>query len=99
MMYLINKYPVLVPFKYVGNGTKCIGSRYPDFESTNNIKALMEIYYSFFKNRQYGSCNEYERITREHYAKHGYRTIFFNEHDLFRDDWEQHCLNKINGVN
>ena len=32
----------------------------------------------------------------KHFAKYGYKVIFFNEDDLFRGDWEEWCLGKLN---
>lgn len=88
---LIKKYHL--PFRYVGNGSLIVAGRNPDFVETNGRKILIEVY-----EETYWHPPDYEVKRGGLFAKFGFKTIFINGRDLSRGDWEQHCLNKIEGV-
>lgn len=71
-----------LPFKFVGNGKFNLGGFNPDFVSTNSKNRIIEVYYSYFKNKQYGSEDKYRRKRYAIFNKNGYKTIFFNEVQL-----------------
>lgn len=87
---LINKHNL--PYKYVGDGSFLIGYKNPDFINCNGEKTCIEVYYNYFKIRDFGSCKNYEKQRSEHFAKYGWKTIFVNEDEL-KD--ENIILNKI----
>ena len=58
-------------------------------------KLIIEVFYSWFKIRNFGSVKEYMESQKEHYAKYGYKVIFINEKEILNRDWEKICLNKI----
>lgn len=89
---LINKHNL--PYKYVGDWGVIIGGKCPDFIHTNGEKMLLEIYDTTNK-RIFDKLKNYEKQRYNHFVKYGFKTIFFNEHDLFRPNWEEHCLNKM----
>jgi hypothetical protein len=86
-----------LPFVYTGNGTFLIGYKNPDFINQSK-KVVIEVYHPYFKIRDFGSCEKYEKQRGEHFAKYGWKTIFING-DIFRNnpDWKSVCLNKIKG--
>lgn len=86
-----------LPFIYTGNGTFLIGHKNPDFINQEQRIAI-EVYHSFFKERDFGSCDNYEKQRSEYFSKYGYKTIFIREGDLTCEDWENKCLNKINST-
>jgi hypothetical protein len=85
-----------LPFIYCGNGTFLIGHKNPDFVNKEK-KIAIEVYHNYFKIRDFGSCEEYEKQRREYFAKYGYRTIFIRTEDINHKNWENVCLNKITG--
>ncbi len=78
-----------LPFKYVGNGQVIIGYKNPDFIETNGKKLLIETY------AKWCHPQNYEEQRSKIFAKFGYKTLFLNEDDLYINNWEFHCLNKI----
>jgi len=92
---LINKHNL--SFKYVGDGEVIIGGKCPDFIETNGKKILIEVYCSYIKER-FDKLDNYEQDRYDFFREFGFKTIFLNDTDLFREDWEEHCLNKINGM-
>jgi very-short-patch-repair endonuclease len=84
-----------LPFIYTGNGTFLIGHKNPDFIYEKQ-KIAIEVYHSFFKIRDFGSCGNYEKQRREYFSKYGWSVIFIKEDELKGDSWESKCLNKIN---
>lgn len=83
-----------LPFIYTGNGTFLIGHKNPDFVNEKD-KLAIEVYYDYFKIRDFGSCEEYEKQRAEYFAKYGYRTIFIRSEEIMDKNWESVCLNKI----
>lgn len=65
-----------LPFKYVGDGEVIIDCLNPDFIHTNGKKKLIEVYWKFFKEKGYGSVEEYEKKKSERFAKYGFETLF-----------------------
>lgn len=78
-----------LPFKYVGNGKFWIGTKNPDFVSTNDKKLLIEIYYSYYKDKNY------EQKRQNYFAKYGFKTLFLDENCLDTRHWQNICLTKI----
>jgi len=85
-----------LPYKYVGDGSFLIGYKNPDFINVNGKKICIEVYHPYFKIRDFGSCENYEKLRSEHFVKYGWETIFikiinkqFNENEI---------LNKIKNV-
>ena len=83
-----------LPFIYTGDGTFLIGHKNPDFVNKKQ-KIAIEVYYSYYKIRDYGSCEEYEKRRSEYFAKYGYKTIFIKDNEINSKSWKEVCLNKI----
>ena len=83
-----------LPFIYCGGGTFLIGNKSPDFVSKKN-KIVIEVYHSYWKIKDYGSCKEYEKQRSEYFAKYGYKTIFIRGPEMRGFNWEKKCLSKI----
>ena len=85
---LIKKYNL--PYKYVGDGEVWIGRKNPDFLNINGEKILIEVYSA------YRHPDNYEIIRTIHFSKYGFKVIFLNDNDLYRNkNWESQCLGKI----
>lgn len=56
---------------------------------------VIEVYANYFKNLQYGSCENYEKQRSEYFAKYGYKTIFIKDEEICPNNWKEVCLNKI----
>ncbi len=84
---LSNKYNL--PFRYVGNGQVLINFKNPDFIECNGRKLLIEVYASFWHNKNY------EKERTKVFAEYGFKTLFLSENDLDREEWGEHCLLKI----
>ncbi|MEK6878306.1 MAG: NUMOD3 domain-containing DNA-binding protein, partial [Nanoarchaeota archaeon] len=85
-----------LPFVYVGNGKFLINYKNPDFIDKNN-KICVEIYFSYYKIRDYGSIENYKKFCEEKYHPLGWKVIFLDENDIwFPKNWKEICLNKIN---
>ena len=77
--------------EFVGDGKLSIGGRCPDFVKD---KKLIEVYYDWFKERSFGSCEAYEDSFRFNYASHGYEVLFLNQNDMTKG-YPEVCLEKI----
>lgn len=83
-----------LPFIYNGNGTFLIGYKNPDFINEKD-KVAIEVYNDYFKIRDFGSCEEYEKQRGDYFAKRGWRTIFIRNNEINPENWKEICLNKI----
>ena len=83
-----------LPFIYCGNGTFLIGHKNPDFVNKKD-KIVIEVYCDYFKERDFGSCEEYEKQRRDYFAKYGWKTIFIRKKHIESKNWKNVCLNKI----
>ena len=83
-----------LPFIYKGNGGFLINFKNPDFVNEKD-KIVIEVFYSWFKIRDYGSVENYKEFCRNKYEPAGWKVIFIDELDLNQDNWEEICLNKL----
>jgi len=83
-----------LPFIYTGDGRVLIGYKNPDFVDEEN-KIIIEVFLNYFKERDYGSVENYIKKRGEYFAKKGYKTIFIREEEIIDKNWEQICLNKL----
>lgn len=83
-----------LPFVYTGNGSFIINFKNPDFTNYND-KIVIEVFYSWFKIRDYGSVENYKEFCKKKYNPAGWRVIFIDETEINLDNWENICLNKI----
>ena len=83
-----------LPFVYVGNGDFLINFKNPDFVNEKD-KIVIEVFYSWFKIRDYGSVEKYKEFCKKRYEPNGWKMIFLDENDVFVDNWEEICLDKI----
>jgi hypothetical protein len=83
-----------LPFVYKGNGGFLINFKNPDFVNEKD-RIVIEVFYSYFKIRDYGSVENYKRFCKQKYESAGWKVIFIDEIDLKGDDWEKVCLEKI----
>jgi|TARA_B100000315_G_scaffold104377_1_gene95693 very-short-patch-repair endonuclease len=80
---LFKKYDL--PLKFVGDFNDknfFIAGKVPDFVSTNNKKLIVEVFYDYFKIRQYGSIKNYKRNRRRIFSKYGWKTLFLDYKDV-----------------
>jgi hypothetical protein len=87
-----------LPFVYTGDGSFIINFKNPDF-TNHKDKIVIEVFYSWFKIRDYGSIENYKEFCRNKYNPQGWRVIFIDETEIDIDNWENACLNKIKEVN
>ena len=87
-----------LPFIYKGNGDFLINFKNPDFVNEKD-KIVIEVFYSWYKIRNYGSVENYKKFCIDKYEPLGWKVIFLDEQDLNNKNWEQICLNKINKIN
>lgn len=90
---LIKRYNL--DYKYVGNGDVWINRKNPDFINVNGKKIIIEVYYDYYKIKNHGSIENYEKIRRDIFSQYGYKTIFIREKD-FKDS--NFIVNKIKEV-
>lgn len=69
-------------WKYTGDGSFLIGYKNPDFININGKKICIEVYHPYFKIRDFGSCENYEKQRSEHFTKYGWKTIFVKIEEL-----------------
>ena len=89
---LIERYTL--PYQYTGDGQVWIGGKNPDFIH-HEQKVVVEVYGTQQK-RELSGVENYELDRALHFAKFGFSVIFLNEKDLFCEQWESHCLAKLN---
>ena len=82
MEMLNNNFPN--EWKFVGDGQVWINRANPDFFNTNGRKLLIEVYTPYYKEKCYGSIDNYIKVRGVHFAQYGFRTLFFN---LYNKDW------------
>ena len=75
-----------LPYKYTGDGSFLIGYKNPDFINYNGKKICLEVYYTYFKNRDYGTEKNYIEKRAKHCARYGWECLFFNENDLKKEE-------------
>jgi len=83
-----------LPFVYTGDGRFLINFKNPDFVNHRD-KVVIEVFYSWFKIRDYGSIENYKDYCRKKYNPKGWRVIFIDENEVDVDNWKELCLNKI----
>lgn len=83
---IINKYNL--PYKYTGNGTFMIGFLNPDFVNINGEKKCIEVYYSYYKNKRFGSEQKYQSWRNKCLGKYGWTAVYLNENDLKKSEEE-----------
>lgn len=86
-----------LPFVYTGNGQFLINFKNPDFVNEKE-KVVIEVFYSYFKIRDYGSVENYKEFCRKKYEPAGWKVIFIDENELDVDNWKEVCLNNIKKV-
>lgn len=83
-----------LPFLYTGDGRTLINFKNPDFINEEN-KIVIEVFYSWFKVKNYGSVKKYKEFCRKKYSSAGWKVIFIDENNLNKKNWEEVCLEKI----
>jgi len=83
-----------LPFIYTGDGRFLIGYKNPDFINKKE-KIVIEVYHDYFKIKEFGSCDNYEKQRYKYFAERGWKTIFIRTKDIMSKDWEGICLSKI----
>jgi len=90
---LCSKYRL--PFVYTGDGRIFIGRKNPDFINEEK-KIVIEVFLNYFKERDYGSVENYIEERGSYMKERGYDCIFIREEEVMDKNWENICLNKIN---
>ena len=83
MLKLIKKYKL--PYKYVGNGSCLIGYKNPDFVNVNVEKICIEVFFPYFKIKNYGTVENYKEQRSKHFAKYGWQTLFFERNKIINN--------------
>lgn len=85
-----------LPYKYCGNGSIFIGGKVPDFININGQKIVFEVYSTY----HLGNFKplDYEIRRSLCFKNYGYKVLYFTENDLFKEQWQKHCLDKIKEV-
>ena len=87
-----------LPLKFVGGFNDknfFIAGKVPDFVSTNNKKVIIEVFYEYFKIRQYGSIENYKKDRIDTFSKYGWKTLFFTYKEI-NSNFDK-CLEVIRG--
>ncbi|MFH1332256.1 MAG: NUMOD3 domain-containing DNA-binding protein [archaeon] len=74
-----------LPLEFVGgfyDRRFFIAGRVPDFVSTNGKKVIVEVFYDYFKIKQYGSVENYKKERIDTFSKYGWKTLFFTYKEL-----------------
>jgi len=74
-------------FEYVGDGKFFINGLNPDFINREK-KIVLEVFYSWFKVRNYGSVENYIDIWSKKYKEKGWNSIFISEDIRKEEDFE-----------
>ena len=90
---IINKHGL--PYKYTGDGSFIIGFLNPDFVNTNGEKVAIEVYYSYYKNRSFGSEENYQKWRNTWLGRYGWKAVYLNENDMMSP--EEEIIDKIKG--
>lgn len=69
-------------WKYVGNHKFLIEGKNPDFINLNSKKCI-EIFYEYFKIRDYGSVENYINLLNDHYINNGWKCLFVSQYDFY----------------
>jgi hypothetical protein len=80
-----------LPFIYTGDGRILINFKNPDFICEEK-KIVIEVFWSWFKIRDYGSIENYKEFCRQKYNSAGWKVIFIDENEI---DNKELCLKKI----
>ncbi len=83
-----------LPFIYTGDGQFLINFKNPDFVNHQD-KVVIEVFYSWFKIRSYGSVENYKEFCKKKYNPAGWKVIFIDENEVNVENWKELCLNKI----
>ena len=83
-----------LPFIYTGDGAFLINFKNPDFVNFGE-KVVIEVFYSYYKIRDYGSVENYKEFCKQKYNPKGWRVIFIDENEVDVKNWKELCLNKI----
>jgi hypothetical protein len=83
-----------LPFIYTGNGQFLINFKNPDFVNYKD-KIVIEVFYSWFKIRNYGSVKNYIEFCRKKYEPAGWKVIFIDEKIMNDNNWKELSLNKL----
>jgi len=87
-----------LPFVYTGDGKFWIKNKNPDFIDEES-KYVIEVFYSYWKIKNYGSVENYIIYCNNIYKENGWTPIYISEDEVYYEkDWKDKCLNKINEV-
>lgn len=83
-----------LPFIYTGDGRFLINFKNPDFVNKDE-KIAIEVFYSYYKIRDYGSVENYKKYCKKKYNAAGWRVIFIDETQIDNKNWKENCLKEI----
>lgn len=74
-----------LPLRFVGGFKEknfFIAGKVPDFVSTNDKKVIVEVFYEYFKIKQYGSIENYKKDRIDTFSRYGWKTLFFSTNEI-----------------
>jgi hypothetical protein len=83
-------------WKYTGDFKYVIDGYNPDFININGYKICIETYHPYYKIKKWNTINRYKKLRRYHYGKYGWRVIFLEYDDVYKNP--NYCMGKINKV-
>lgn len=82
-------------YKYVGDGKFWIEGANPDFINVNGYKKAIEIYSPYWKIRDYGSIEEYQKIRGALFKKYGWDVLFLEAGRNIKDAHKEEIIKKV----
>jgi hypothetical protein len=84
-----------LPYRYCGSGNHILDIHgfSPDFVCKDK-KLLIEVFYEYFKNKQYGSTKRYMKQRYAIFRSYGYKTLFI-PYSLLKYSTEEEIANRI----
>lgn len=85
---IIDRYAL--SYKWVGDGSCIIGKRCPDFVH-NEKKIAIEVFCRYWKEKDFGSIENYKKVRSEYFKNFNWKVIYFEEREVN----EKYVLKKL----
>jgi len=77
MIEIINRNNL--PYRYTGNGNFIVAGKNPDFINCNGEKIAIEVFNSYWKEKDFNTVEKWKQQRQEIFAKYGWQLLFFDE--------------------